>query len=213
MNEWQRPRRADARERPCDTRVLSTQTSMLQYVYTCPLSLSGVRNSKTWLILSALGLALGWSVERRGRPRTATAVTPCLPPCGMEGRAAGDRQPQSRAAAAAHRRISASAARRKTASEVLLLTSKSFPSGQYQALLNFVKGLGLPADTTSLFTTVRNERVAERKALLSAHSQEDVVSAPQLYPSLRVLASHQPSASRLTPALTRGRRECTTTPR
>ena len=83
----------------------------------------------------------------------------------------------SRAAAAARRRISASAARRTTASEVLLLTSKSFPSQQYQQLLNFIKQLQLPPDVSSLFTTVRNERVAERKALLSSHSQEDVVRA------------------------------------
>jgi hypothetical protein len=82
----------------------------------------------------------------------------------------------SRAAAAAHRRISASAARRRTACEVLLLTSKTFPSQQYQQLLNFLKGLQLPPDVSSLFTTVRNERVAERKALLSSHSQEDVVT-------------------------------------
>ena len=56
-----------------------------------------------------------------------------------------------------------------------MLTSKSFPSQQYQQLLNFIKGLQLPPDVSSLFTTVRNERVTERKALLSSHSQEDVV--------------------------------------
>ena len=90
---------------------------------------------------------------------------------------------QSRAAAAAQRRISASAARKKTSSEVLLLTSKQFPTQQYQELLNFIKGLQLPPDVSSLFTTVRNERVAERKALLSSQSQEDVDSVLRLYGS------------------------------
>ena len=71
--------------------------------------------------------------------------------------------PPSRAAAAAHRRMVASAARRRTSSEVLLLTSKTFPSQQYQQLLSFIKSLQLPPDVSSLFTTVRNERVAERK--------------------------------------------------
>ena len=92
-------------------------------------------------------------------------------------------QPNSRAAAAAQRRISASAARKQTNCEVLLLTSKSFPSQQYQQLLNFIKGLQLPPDVSSLFTTVRNERVAERKALLSSQSQEDVDSVLKLYGS------------------------------
>lgn len=91
--------------------------------------------------------------------------------------------PESRAAKAAHRRISASAARRSTACEVLLLTSKSFPSQQYQQLLNYIKGLQLPPDVSSLFTTVRNERVAERKALLSSTSQEDVDSVLRVYGS------------------------------
>ena len=81
---------------------------------------------------------------------------------------------QSRATAAAQRRIIASAARRRTVSEVMLVTSKTFPSQQYQELLNFLKGLQLPPDVSSLFTTVRNERVAERKAALSSHSAEDV---------------------------------------
>ena len=76
----------------------------------------------------------------------------------------------SRAAAAAHRRLSASEARRKPASEVMLVSSKSFPSQQYQELLTFIKGLQLPPDVTLLFTTVPNERVAERKAALAAQS-------------------------------------------
>jgi PAS domain S-box-containing protein len=80
----------------------------------------------------------------------------------------------SRAAAAAHRRLSASEARRKPASEVMLVSSKSFPSQQYQELLTFIKGLQLPPDVTLLFTTVPNERVAERKAALAAQSSEHV---------------------------------------
>ena len=56
----------------------------------------------------------------------------------------------------------------------MILAREQIPQ-QYQQLLNFIKGLQLPPDVSSLFTTVRNERVAERKALLSAHSQEDVV--------------------------------------
>ena len=81
---------------------------------------------------------------------------------------------QSRAAAAAHRRMSASAARRRTSSEVMLVTSQSFPSQQYQELLNFVKSLQLPADVNCLFTTVRNEQVAERKSAVSSQSKEQV---------------------------------------
>ena len=82
--------------------------------------------------------------------------------------------PLSRAAAAAHRRLSASEARRKPASEVMLVSSKSFPSQQFQELLTFIKGLQLPPDVTLLFTTVPNERVAERKAALAAQSSEHV---------------------------------------
>ena len=85
----------------------------------------------------------------------------------------------SRAAAAAHRRLTASAARRKPVTEVMLVTSKHFPSQQYQELLNFIKGLQLPPDVTSLFTTVRNERVAERKAALDSQSSEKTGQALQ----------------------------------
>ena len=78
----------------------------------------------------------------------------------------------SRASARAQRRIQASAARRRTTSEVLLLTSKAFPSERYQELLTFLKGLHLPPDATSLFTTVRNEQFANKKALVSSSSKE-----------------------------------------
>ena len=78
----------------------------------------------------------------------------------------------SRASARAQRRIQASAARRRTSSEVLLLTSKAFPPEQYQELLTFLKGLHLPPDATSLFTTVRNDQFANKKALVSSSSKE-----------------------------------------
>lgn len=81
---------------------------------------------------------------------------------------------QSRAAAAAQRRIMASQTRRRTASEVMLVASKAFPSQAHQELLNLIKGLQLPPDVSALFTTVRAERVAERKAGLSTHSPEGV---------------------------------------
>ena len=64
-----------------------------------------------------------------------------------------------------------------------MVTSKNFPSHQHQELHNFIKGLQLPPDVCSLFTTVRNERVAERKAALGAHSQEDIDGVLQLYGS------------------------------
>ena len=78
----------------------------------------------------------------------------------------------SRASARAQRRIQASAARRRTSSEVLLLTSKAFPPERYQELLTFLKGLHLPPDATSLFTTVRNDQFANKKALVSSSSKE-----------------------------------------
>ena len=78
----------------------------------------------------------------------------------------------SRASARAQRRIQASAARQRTSSEVLLLTSKAFPPTQYQELLTFLKGLHLPPDATSLFTTVRNDQFANKKALVSSSSKE-----------------------------------------
>jgi hypothetical protein len=98
-------------------------------------------------------------------PSSSSALQPTVP-----------RRPvvpsSSRASARAQRRIQASAARRKTSSEVLLLTSKAFPPEQYQELLTFLKGLHLPPDATSLFTTVRNDQFANKKALVSSSSKE-----------------------------------------
>ena len=85
--------------------------------------------------------------------------------------------------------MSASQQRRRAVAEVLLLTSKTFPTEQYQELLNFVKSLQLPPDTTSLVTTVRNEEVAQRKALLSAQKGSEVNEVLQRYGSQWALLS------------------------
>ena len=106
-------------------------------------------------------------------PLSVAAPAPSEPErAGSHGGAPSTSGTVSRASARAQRRIQASAARRRTTSEVLLLTSKAFPSDQYQELLTFLKGLHLPPDATSLFTTVRNEQFANKKALLSAHTKE-----------------------------------------
>lgn len=116
----------------------------------------------------------------------------------------------SRAAATAHRRMSASAARRgveaalraatrtsgaprRNGSEVLLLTSKGFPSQQFGELMTFLRGLNLPPDVTSLFTTVGSEDVAGRKALLDTQSQELVDDILGAYGDKLTLLTHATS--------------------
>ena len=109
----------------------------------------------------------------------------------------------SRAAAAAHRRLSASEARRKPASEVMLVSSKSFPSQQYQELLTFIKGLQLPPDVTLLFTTVPNERVAERKAAAPGDHQRPARRKEPEHPEVRPAARRPRQAVKRAPVLMR----------